>query len=222
MRKLLATAAVLAAIVPFTAGMAMADDATYRVTVTNVTYAQPFAPFVVATHRAGSPVFTPGAAASAELATLAETGNPGPLLGAVSAMPGVADAQTNGGLLLPGETATIVVAGGGGAKFVSVAGMLVTTNDGFAGLNGVAVPKGGRAAKYHAPAWDAGSEANDELCANIPGPPCAETSGNGHVDEDGTVRVHRGIHGVGDLTAADSDWRNPVAIVTITKIGDDD
>jgi hypothetical protein len=34
---------------------------------------------------------------------------------------------------------------------------------------------------------------------------------------EGRVLVHAGIHGIGDLVAADRDWRNPVARVTIRR-----
>ncbi len=40
--------------------------------------------------------------------------------------------------------------------------------------------------------------------------------------DEGYVHIHRGIHGVGDLVAAVHDWRNPVAKITITKVGGDD
>ena len=130
--------------------------------------------------------------------------------------PGVKDVAHTGVLLPPGASATVYVKK---ARRVSIAGMLVSTNDGFVGLNGVAGPREHRTAVYNAPAWDAGSELNDELCANLPGPPCDPAGTNDHVDEvDGVVHIHNGIHGIGDLSAAERDWRNPVAVVYISRV----
>jgi len=49
--------------------------------------------------------------------------------------------------------------------------MLATTNDGFYALNGSAGPTK-EVITYYSVAWDAGSEANNERCPFIPGPPC--------------------------------------------------
>ena len=46
--------------------------------------------------------------------------------------------------------------------------MLVITNDAFFGLNGVKAPKRGSVIS-RSRGYDAGSEANHELCAFIPG-----------------------------------------------------
>jgi hypothetical protein len=66
------------------------------------------------------------------------------------------------------------------------------------------------------PAYDAGTELNDELCENIPGPLC----GGGAVSAEsgeGFVHIANGIHGIGDLAPELYDWRNPVAKVTIRR-----
>lgn len=76
------------------------------------------------------------------------------------------------------------------------------------------------------PIHDAGPEANDPSCANIPGPRCG---GEGYSpapgpDDEGFVHVGNGFHASGDTDAdgfevlgpATGDWRNPVAKVTIT------
>jgi hypothetical protein len=36
--------------------------------------------------------------------------------------------------------------------------------------------------------------------------------------EEGFVRIHEGIHGVGDFVEATRDWRNPVAKVSIRRV----
>ena len=71
------------------------------------------------------------------------------------------------------------------------------------------------------PAYDAGTEVNDEKCENIPGPPCDDKGANG-VEEGGVVHIHNGIHGIGGdgVEPAEHDWRNPVAKITVTRVND--
>ena len=96
--------------------------------------------------------------------------------------------------------------------------MLVTTNDAFYGLNGVR--PGGRSNNYHVPAYDAGSEENNENCDYIPGPPCGNAFVHPSGDPEGFVHIHNGIHGLATngVVPAMHDWRNPVAKITITRI----
>jgi hypothetical protein len=81
----------------------------------------------------------------------------------------------------------------------------------------VRIPLKGKVHVY-ANAYDAGSEANAELCEHIPGPPC----GNGGVRNiegaEGYVHIHAGIHGIGDLEPDKADWRNPVVEIRIRPI----
>jgi len=201
----------------------------YEVTVTNLTRGQQFTPILVATHREGVALFQLGAPASSQLATLAEEGNTGPLTSLLLGTPGVHDVQSSpppppaSNLIDPGEAISVIVNGGQGADQLSVAAMLIPTNDGFFALNGVELPKGNRAATYVAPAYDAGSERNDELCASIPGPNFTECGGPGGGaavvgGEENYVHIHAGIHGIGNLDEANRDWRNPVAQITIRRM----
>ena len=69
------------------------------------------------------------------------------------------------------------------------------------------------------PALTSGTEANNELCTHVPGPACDADSGNlEDVPGEGYVHIHRGVHGVGDLTASVYDWRNPVAEVFVSRL----
>lgn len=214
-------ALALAGAIAFT-GPALADgDTNYEITVTNLTRGQIFTPILAVSHQPGVFLFTPGEPASAELETLAESGNTVPLEDLLLGLPGVRDTDTAGGLLEPGQSVTLTVATDDRNRFVSLAGMLIPTNDGFVALNGVIAPKGRRSMVYYATAYDAGTEANDEDCANIPGPPsiCAGVGDSpASPDDEGYVHVHAGIHGIMDLNAAEQDWRNPVARVVIRRI----
>lgn len=197
------------------------DDARrYEVTITNLTRGISFTPILVATHRRGPSLFTLGQASSSELLTVAESGNTTPLASALQATGRVADIEISAGLLGPGQSVTVTVDGGKGAKHISIASMLLPTNDAFFSLNAVRLPKSSKVKNYYSPAYDAGSETNDELCINIPGPHCG---GNGLSPADsgeGFVHIHAGIHGIGSLDTATYDWRNPVAKISIRRLDD--
>ncbi len=200
-----------------------AAGANYEVTVTNLTRGQQFTPILVATHKEGVRLFTLGQQATPELQILAEEGNTGPLTALLEGLGEVREVNTSPGLLNPGASVTITVRGGGGFDHVSVGAMLIPTNDAFFALNGVEGPKGNKALTFFSPAYDAGSEVNDELCASIPGPFFAECGGPGGGaqvagGEEGYVHIHAGIHGIGNLNAAQRDWRNPVAMITIRRV----
>ena len=205
------------------------ENASFEVTVTNITNGSSSNPpgsgqilngLVVATHKAKFRLFTLGQPASAGLADVAEDASTPLLVAALSADPNVGDVQTNPmDPILPGQSRSVTVTNYGKHRFLSLATMLVTTNDAFTALNGVRLPK--RSSAFLAVAYDAGSEGNTELCAHIPGPPCGMPGvkpGGG----EGYVSVHSGIHGTGNLIAALRDWRNPVALITIRRLGDDD
>lgn len=203
------------------------DRRRFEVTVTNLTRGQTFTPVLVASHRESVTLFTLGQPASPQLAILAEEGNTAPLTALLLSTPGVRDVADSGappgGFVLPGQSKTVFVDAGRGADRVSVAAMLIPTNDGFFALNGERAPRGNEVLTYFSPAYDSGSERNDESCASIPGPSFAECGGPGGGGtpvggEEGYVHIHAGIHGIGDMVASDRDWRNPVAKITIRRI----
>ncbi len=195
------------------------DGGQFEVVVTNLTRGQRFTPILVASHRKDVKLFELGEAASPELATVAEEGNTGPLKAKLEADPRVLDVEVGPGLLQPGESRTITVETRGLFDHLSVVAMLIPTNDGFFAANGV---KGGRSIVIFSPAYDAGSEVNDELCESIPGPSFSECGGDGGGvevtgGEEGYVHISPGIHGIGDFDAPTRDWRNPVARIVIRK-----
>jgi len=206
---------------------ARADDdhegARFEVTITNLTRGQQFTPILVASHRSNVRLFELGKPASAELAILAEEGNTAPLAAALAALPGTGHIVAGSGLTNPGASTTLVITGRRGFGFFSVAAMLIPTNDGFFAINGAALPRGNDTLTLTAPAYDSGSERNDELCASIPGPLFTECGGSGGGaapagEEEGYVHIHAGIHGIGNLSAAARDWRNPVALITVRRM----
>jgi len=190
----------------------------FEVTITNLTRGQSFTPILVASHRGTVDLFTLGEPASDSLTALAEGGNTAPLATELEANPRVMEVANSGGLLGPGESVSVVVAGGRGVKRITLASMAIPTNDGFIALDSVRAPRGQHAVSYVIPVYDAGTETNDESCANIPGPVCGGNGPSPEDDGEGYVHIHAGIHGIGDLSAADFDWRNPAVKVTIRRV----
>jgi hypothetical protein len=208
---------------------AFADPAVgYEITITNVTKGQTFTPSLIAIHDRSIAVFAPGSAAGLPLEILAEAGDTQPLTDALLNEPDhVATIQTIPGLLGPGETTSIMVEGSRFHRYLTVAAMLIPTNDTFYALNAAPLPLHGQKTRF-VRAYDAGTEANDQACANIPGPRCG---GEGHSagpnpDDEGFVYVSNGFHDLGTddgnggevLTPAPYDWRNPVARITVRRL----
>lgn len=203
----------------FASPISLADDwevRRYAVTITNITRGQIFSPPAIIAHNDGYTLFNLGSPVSHELAVLAEDGSPVALLNMVSSMPSVYRATAGSGAIMPGASQTTVIETSGKFPEISVATMLVSTNDGFMSVRGVKVPKHGTIT-VEADAYDAGSEANSENCSFLPGPPCGS-----HVHDastaEGYAHVHAGIHGTGGLTPAMHDWRGAVAQVSIKRI----
>lgn len=196
---------------------AMADRMqTYRVTITNATAHQVITPPLVVAHRHGFRLFQVGEAASEGLVTLAETGDNLQLLGEVDGAHGVYSAVAGSAPIPYGQSVSIEIKAPRFA-LISIAGMLATTNDGFAGINGMPLPL--RHSHTMAHAYDAGSEMNNESCSHIPGPPCPPESGNARTESgEGFIAIHNGIHGGSDLDPKQLDWRGPVAVVSVTRI----
>jgi hypothetical protein len=201
------------------------DRTTWEVSVTNLTRGQIFSPPVVATHNSRMmPLWGLGYPASKELAALAEDAQTAGLIARLQADRNVASVSMikgKNGVILPGETAKIRIDGGSGrgGRFdrISMAGMLVITNDAFFGLDRVLAPHHGTKAVRSA-AYDAGSEANNEDCRFIPGPPCGNGGVRATKDAEGYVHIHAGIHGIKDLSAAKFDWRSDVALIRIRRV----
>lgn len=201
--------------------------AMYEVTITNISKAQTFTPQLVVTHSGRIHLFRLGEPASDELSVLAEDGATGPLAELLQDQgDAVGDVETVPGLLGPGASATVTVEAGRTHDFLSVAGMLIPTNDTFFALNRQRLPSG--TATFLVPAYDAGSERNDQNCANIPGPTCGGvgSSPGTNAGDEGFVHIGNGFHELGKMDTNGSrildpltyDWRNPVAMITVRRI----
>ncbi|MCK4707978.1 MAG: spondin domain-containing protein [Gammaproteobacteria bacterium] len=216
MKKLLS---ILSLSLLFTINANASDDIKqYEVSITNATAHHVFTPTLIATHNKNINLFNIGQVASTGLAHQAENGDPSVILAETQARYGVYDTVIGG--FIPGGTSSSFMITAPKRSNLSLTAMLATTNDAFVALNNVKLPK--KSVSYYAHVYDAGSEANNEDCAFIPGPPCAASSGNARDTEESEdfITISNGIHGHGSLSAQDLDWNGPAAIVTITRIDD--
>jgi hypothetical protein len=189
----------------------------YKVTITNLTPGQPLAPVMVATHRPGLEFFEDGGAPSDQLARLAEAGDGQPMADMLAALPNVDEAKlSTTGLTFPGNSTTVMISSRRTFTHISVGAMLGATNDAFFAVRDVAVPWFRSKVTYMAPAYDAGSETNDELSSTVAG-----LGGEGYSpndDGEGFVHIHNGIHGIGNLVPATHGWLNPTARIVIERV----
>ncbi|WP_041522284.1 spondin domain-containing protein [Gilvimarinus agarilyticus] len=229
------TLSVLAGAVMFAASGA--HSAEYTVEIQNLTRSTLFTPLLVAAHPADSHLFTVGGEASLALQAMAEGGDIEPLNGELDALGALSVANPAGGLLMPGEatSATLNNDDSPANTHLSLVAMLLPTNDGFVGLDSLPLPTEPGTYQYQLQAYDAGTEANDEVRGSgmpgspgMPVPPPLEpllgSNGTGVPGEaEGFVHIHRGVlgdndpeGGVSDIDATRHRWLNPVARLTVT------
>ncbi|MBA3496802.1 MAG: spondin domain-containing protein [Gemmatimonadales bacterium] len=203
----------------------------YRVTLENLTSGQVFSPGVAATHTKDASVWASGAAASEGIRLIAEEGLETAAVAELSGAPGIFDVvdiasptnRVGGGAPLPNPQIFEITAAAN-ANRLSLAVMLICTNDGFAGLSGVKLPGGFRPDVHEVGAWDAGTEQNNEQVDQIvdpctaAGPVSHPPDGNGRVATSGVILPHSNIQGVGDLSVALHGWSFPVARITVQRI----
>lgn len=193
----------------------------YEVTITNITKGQVFSPPVLVTHSRDVALFEAGQPALEELAIVAEDGAGAPLADLAGSLPQVFEAQSTTAPIPPGASAVYRIESTRRFPVISIVSMLVNTNDAFLAVDSRPLPRLRFSTRsLSANAYDAGSEANNEDCAFIPGPACPPDSGNARTPDggEGFVHIHNGVHGIADLAADAYDWRNPVARVSVRRV----
>jgi hypothetical protein len=227
-----AAAALLAATLFVPAAFADPAARTYEVTITNLATGQPLSPAVAVTHQKSVRLFQAGRPASAAIEAIAEDGDNGPAVDALTGARHVTDVVNAGrplgttGSTSPfTDTITFEIQAEPGDR-LSLAAMLICTNDGFTGLDSLKLPT--TESTFYLYAYDAGTELNTEASRDIVDPCSAlgpvmlagDPNGNEDVavNDSGVIAHHPGIAGTGDLLPA-HDWDGPVAMVTVTRIG---
>lgn len=232
MKKHLLTSAVA-----LTLSSPAAFAADFSVSVQNLTNGIHFTPLLVAAHNGSTHLFRSGTTASAALQAMAEGGDISGLSSAVHNAGGMSVDNPAGGLLAPGQSVstTNINTANTNNNYLSIVAMMLPTNDGFIGLDSYKIPHAAGTYTININAYDAGTEANDEIvngggAPGTPGIPAAPggdsgTGGSGvaSTDTNTYIHIHRGALGDTDATGGKSDldsrvhrWLNPVARVTIT------
>jgi hypothetical protein len=192
----------------------------FTITVTNnsdmTAYPGLFTPVLWATHNPTASLFTAGEMASAELESLAEDGDASALLAVLNASPDVGAAGIAGAApIAPGSSEVFSVMLDNDHRYLSLASMLVNSNDTFAAfgpegielLDEMGQPRSDEdiAAdiEAHFMAWDAGTEHNQAGAAG-PDQPLHGGPDTGADEGDGTVRVLN-----------DAVWRYPALSDTL-------
>ena len=211
MKNLIRTVCLFLLVALVLPGNVSAGEKMIEVKITNLSAKVVLTPPIVAASRGQITVFQLTEPASEALEMLAEEGLTDEL--AMMFQEHNASVAQAAGPILPGQTLTLYVSGHRYAR-ISLASMILPTNDGFVALNSKRIRPYGTTTTFLS-AYDAGTELNDEDCANIPGPlPCGGGEGYNMDPGEGFVYPHPGTHGDGGFSAEDFSWADPVAMVT--------
>jgi len=203
--------------------------ASFDVTVTNMTGAQPLSPIAVIAHQEGYAVFTVGAAATTGLEELAEGGDNASLLAEADGNAMVVATASGAAPIGPAGSETVnieVLESELPDLLLSISTMLVNTNDAISGINGATISNMalGDIVTLRGIAYDAGTEADTELAAEIPGPAGGGEGFNAaRSDRVDRVAMHSGIVSQDDGYATSSltgqhRFDNPVTQIRIERI----
>jgi len=133
----------------------VANATDFDVTITNLTNAIYFTPFLAAAHPDGSNLFVTGQPASANLQAMAEGGDISGLEADVMGLGATVVANPAGGLLAPTASTTFNMNTDGTSNDrLTIVAMLLPTNDAFAGLNAVEIPTEPGTYSFDVPAYD--------------------------------------------------------------------
>ncbi len=198
----------------------------YTVTVKNLTNNQPLSPITAIAYKNNYRLFSIGSPASSSLEKLAESGDNSDYIASKNTNNDVLDAVSGTGIIPPGGSETVsLTTSTHKATYLSVASMLVNTNDGFVADNKQAIDTlaKGDSITVKLNVWDSGTEANSETAATIPGPAGGGEGFNSLRDDTvDQVTLHPGVittaNGLTTSTLNSTHrFLNPAAQVTITR-----
>ncbi|USD29444.1 spondin domain-containing protein [Pseudoalteromonas sp. SCSIO 43201] len=207
-----------------------------EVKITNLTHGIYYTPLLVTAHAPGTALFSLGETASEPLQAMAEGGDISGLSNVLESINADMVMNPAGGLLAPASSTMAMLSTSNGNTYLSLVAMMLPTNDGFVGLNSWPIPTEAGTYEVYLNAYDAGTEANNELVVDgsgapgmpgIPASPGVTPGSQGlgitNSEENNTIHIHRGnvgddeqIGGASDLHNTVHRWLNPVAKLTIT------
>jgi len=201
-------------------------EQTYSITVSNLTNAQPLTPIGVIIHTAGFDAWEAGDPLSTGLEMLAESGNPAEFLSESTTNNAVITTASGSAPFGPGsqQSVSITIERTEDLK-ITLATMLANTNDAFTGVTNwdISALEINESKSIMPHVYDAGTEANTETAATMPGP----AAGGEGFDADRSadinkVTIHPGVVTTGDglLTSALDEshrWLGAAAKIVITR-----
>ena len=216
----------------FASNHTFAADVTIE--IQNLTQGMYFTPIAAVAHTPDASLFELGEEASPEIQEMAEGGSLAGLTTIATSISADVLAEPTAGPLEPTQSVSGSFMTADGNTVLSVVAMILPSNDGFIGLDNWTIPTEAGTYTVYLNAYDAGTEANDELVGGgapgVPGMPAPPfltlgTGGSGvtAVNTNTDVHIHPGNIGDDDAAGGKSDvtnsihrWLNPVAKVTVT------
>ncbi len=197
----------------------VAKNYEYKIDIINLTHSQPLSPIAVALHADGK-LWNIGEPASNALEVLAESGDNSALLASLD------NGVSTEGVLMPGNKASINVAiKDNDSALLSIASMLVNTNDAFVGLNAMSLStlSVGESVKLFAYTYDSGTEGNSESTGTIPGPADGGQGYDEARDDVNFVAMHPGVVSSDDglstsVLTQDHKFDNPSVQFIVSRI----
>lgn len=205
-----------------------------EISITNLTHGNHFTPILITAHDDASHLFQSGEMASPALQKMAEGGDIADLAAAAMGNNEITVENPAMGLLAAGAKTSGIMLDTQTMTHLSIVAMVLPTNDAFVGLDAWKIPTTAGTYTLNLNAYDAGTEANDEIIngggmPGTPGIPAAPggdggTNGTGVMDGSSNTKVH--IHpgvlgdtdtagGMSDLDSRIHRWLNPVARVIV-------
>jgi len=197
-----------------------AMEYSYSITLTNLTYAQPLSPVVVALHD-DAKMWRVGQPASVALEKLAEGGDNADFIALTSNMAAI----SSEGPVPPGASVTLDISTTEPmATYLTVATMLVNTNDAFSGLTGVDISTLmlNQEKSWRLNVYDSGTELNNEALGTIPGPADGGVGYDATRNDIDLIGYHSGVVSKDDglsssVLTQDHRFDNPAVKLTITR-----
>jgi hypothetical protein len=205
-----------------------------RIKTQNLTQGMYFTPIATVAHTPDTSLFEVGEEAGSEIQEMAEGGSLAGLTTLATSINADILAEPTAGPLAPTESVSGSFMTSDGNTVLSVVAMILPSNDGLIGLDNWTIPSEAGIYTVYLNAYDAGTEANDELVGGgapgtpgMPAPPflTLDTGGSGVTAaiSNANIHIHPGNIGDDDATGGKSDvtnsihrWLNPVGKVTVT------